>query len=115
MVGRDLRIGGDTVPLADAPAQGEDVIAYARPHQLDIDVDTTSGKGIAARIDRVILSGATARIELTGRIGTNGHAQSQHFEVEVTRQELADLGLAPGQPVRLTSSRLRVFPLQRGE
>jgi len=115
VVGRDLRIGDDAMPLAGAPPEGQDVVAYARPHELDIDVDASSQNGIAATIDRIILSGATARVELTGRIGTNGHAQSQHFEVELTRQELADLGLAPGQPVRLTSSRLRVFPLERSE
>jgi len=31
----------------------------------------------------------------------------------LTRQQLADLALQVGQPVRLTSSRLRVFPLER--
>jgi sulfate transport system ATP-binding protein len=58
-------------------------------------------------------SGATARVELTGLVGANGHGEPQHFEVEMTRQQLADLGLQPGQPVRLSSSRLRVFPLGR--
>lgn len=50
---------------------------------------------------------------LTGTIGTNGKAQPQHFEVELTRQQLAELALRPGQTVRLTSSRLKVFPLER--
>jgi sulfate/thiosulfate transport system ATP-binding protein len=115
VVGRDLKVGEDAVPLAEAPPDGQDVIAYARPHELDIDVDANSNRGIAAKIDRIILSGATARVELIGHIGTNGHAQSQHFEVELTRQQLAELHLAAGQPVRLTSSRLRVFPSERGE
>jgi sulfate transport system ATP-binding protein len=58
------------------------------------------------------VSGATARVELTCKTGVNGHAETQHFEVELTRDQLNDLGLQPGQPVRLTSSRLRVFPLE---
>jgi sulfate/thiosulfate transport system ATP-binding protein len=59
------------------------------------------------------VSGAIARVELTGLVGSNGHAEPQHFEVEMTRQQLAGLALQPGQPVRLTSSRLRGFPLER--
>jgi sulfate/thiosulfate transport system ATP-binding protein len=110
--GPNLRVGRDAVPLANASvANGEDVIAFARPHELDIVVDREAQEGLAVKVNRVLLSGATARVELTGVIGTNGHAEPQHFEVELTRQQLTDLGLQPGQPVRLTSSRLRVFPL----
>jgi sulfate transport system ATP-binding protein len=112
--GPNLRIGQDAVPLADAgAANGEDVIAFARPHELDIVVDRDAKEGLAVKVNRVLLSGATARVELTGVVGSNGHAEPQHFEVELTRQQLADLGLQPGQPVRLTSSRLKVFPLER--
>ena len=112
--GNNLRIGQDAVPLADAgAANGEDVIAFARPHELDIVVDRNAREGLAVKVNRVLLSGATARVELTGKIGSNGHAEPQHFEVELTRQQLSDLGLQPGQPVRLTSARLRVFPAVR--
>jgi sulfate transport system ATP-binding protein len=76
-------------------------------------VDGDASEGLAVKVNRVLLSGATARVELTGIIGSNGHAEPQHFEVELTRERLAELGLAAGQPVRLTSSRLRVFPLER--
>ena len=76
-------------------------------------MDQETRSGIGAKVDRILLSGATARVELTGRTGTNGDARDQHFEVEITRQELANRGIAPGQPVRLTSSRLKAFPLDR--
>ena len=112
--GRTLRVGDDAVPIAEADAhEGADVVAYARPHELEISVDQDARAGIGAKVDRILLSGATARIELTGRTGKNSDARDQHFEVEITRQELADLGIAPGQPVRLTSSRLKAFPLER--
>jgi len=65
------------------------------------------------KVNRVLVSGALARVELTGLVGANGHAEPQHFEVELTRARLDELGLQTGQPVRLTSSRLRVFPAGR--
>jgi sulfate transport system ATP-binding protein len=109
--GNSLRVGTDAVPLAEpSGAQGEDVIAFARPHELDILLDGGATQGFPATVHRVLVSGATARVELTG--GT-GNPEPQHFEVELTREQLAQLGLKPGQPVRLTSSRLRVFPLDR--
>ena len=112
--GDTLRVGNDAVPLAEpSGAQGEDVIAFARPHELDILVECSATQGFPAMVHRVLLSGATARVELTGVAGVNGPAEPQHFEVELTREQLGQLNLKPGQAVRLTSSRLRVFPLDR--
>jgi len=112
--GHGVRIGKDIVPLAQpAIADGEEVVAFARPHELDIVADCESSQGLAVKVNRVLVSGAIARVELTGLIGANGHAEPQHFEVELTRERLSELGLEAGQPVRLTSSRLRVFPLER--
>ena len=90
------------------------MVAFARPHELDILVDHQDARqGLSAKVNRVLLSGATARVELTGIVGSNGHAEPQHFEVELTRERLADLGLVAGQSVRLTSSRLKVFPAEQ--
>ncbi len=114
--GSSLRVCADAaVPVASSEAgPGEEVVAFARPHELDIVIDDQDARqGLSAKVDRVLLSGATARVELTGIVGSNGSAQPQHFEVEVTREQLADLGLVAGQSVRLTSSRLKVFPLER--
>ena len=102
------------MPLAEcACAHGEEVIAFARPHELDIVVGDDPAPGLPALVQRVLLSGATARVELTGPRGTDGTLELPHFEVEITRERLAALNLQPGQAVRLTSSRLRVFPLER--
>jgi sulfate/thiosulfate transport system ATP-binding protein len=112
--GQTLRVGKDAVPLtgSDLPS-GEDVVAFARPHEIDIVADGSTSEGLAAKVNRVLVSGAVARVELTGTVGVNGHAEPQHFEVELTREQLSGLDLQPGQPVRLTSSRLRAFPLER--
>ena len=112
--GDSLRVGNDAVPLAEpSGAQGTEVVAFARPYELDILVDCGAKEGFPVTVHRVLVSGATARVELTGTVCNNGPAESQHFEVELTREQLARLDLKPGQPVRLTSSRLRVFPLDR--
>ncbi len=114
MDGHGLRVGKDLVPLAQpAIADGEEVVAFARPFELDIVADGSLVEGLAVKVDRVLVSGALARVELTGLVGANGHAEPQHFEVELTRARLDELGLQAGQPVRLTSSRLRVFPAGR--
>jgi sulfate transport system ATP-binding protein len=112
--GHSLRVGNATVPLAEcAGTHGEEVIAFARPHELDIVLADEGAHGLPAQVRRVLPSGATARIELTGQRGPDGGPDPPHFEVEITRERLAELNLQPGQSVRLTSSRLRVFPSDR--
>jgi sulfate transport system ATP-binding protein len=115
--GDTLRVGDAVVPLAERSRVqiGEDVIAYARPHELDIVVDGDAREGVPASVRRVLLSGAVARVELVAAARDDGDpaAPPPRFEVELTRERLAQLNLQPGQAVRLTSSRLRVFPLER--
>jgi sulfate transport system ATP-binding protein len=118
--GEALRVGDAIVPLSERAGVrgGEDVVAYARPHELDIVVGGDArreGKdlGLPASVRRVLVNGAVARVELTGvRLGGDA-AEPPHFEVELTRERLAQLNLQPGQAVRLTSTRLRVFPVER--
>ena len=66
-----------------------------------------------ATVSRILDVGAVARVELSAPAhATNGSgkaAQPQYFEVELSAQKLSELNLAAGQPVRLVSSRLRVF------
>ncbi|MBU1365663.1 MAG: sulfate ABC transporter ATP-binding protein [Gammaproteobacteria bacterium] len=104
--GDSVRVGDDTLPHEPHDlAPGAEVVAFARPHELDIDTDPASTAGIAARINRVLAFGVTARVELDGSNGATG----QHFEVEITRQRVLELGLQEGQAVRLVPSRLKVF------
>ena len=85
--------------------EGPEVLAFARPHELDIVVDADASAGIAARVSRVLAFGITARVELDGVNGARG----QHFEVEITRERIERLGLAEGQAVRLLPSHLSLF------
>ncbi|MCE1240468.1 MAG: sulfate ABC transporter ATP-binding protein [Azonexaceae bacterium] len=108
--GQALRVGeNDIVPHADhAFDHGAEVVAFARPHELEIDIDPASTAGIAAQVSRVLSFGVTARVELEGVNGASG----QHFEVELTRDRVAELAIRNGQLVRLVPSRLKVFERQ---
>ena len=102
--GDGLRVGDDRLPHgAGQFGEGAEVVAFARPHELDIVVG--AGAGIAAQVSRILAFGVTARVELDGVNGARG----QHFEVELTRERVAALGLAEGQAVRLLPSHLSLF------
>ena len=95
------RLSSDKVAL-DA---GAEVVAFARPHELNIVVGGEDASGVPARISRILSFGVTARVELDGLNGSQG----QIFEVELTREEVGRLGLHEGQAVRLVPSRLSIF------
>lgn len=104
--GESVRVGDDTLQHeVNDFAHGAEVVAFARPHELEIDIDPASTAGIAARINRVLAFGVTARVELDDINGSSG----QHFEVEITRKRVLELDLQDGQAVRLVPSRLKVF------
>lgn len=104
--GEGLRVGDDHLHHGvRGLGQGAEVVAFARPHELDIVVDGSAGDGVAARISRILAFGVTARVELDGINGATG----QHFEVELTRERVAQLALEEGQSVRLIPSRLSLF------
>jgi sulfate/thiosulfate transport system ATP-binding protein len=104
--GESVCVGEDVLPHA-APelGHGVEVVAFARPHELDIVVDPAATGGVAARVSRILSFGVSARVDLDGVNGASG----ERFEVELTRERIVELGLAEGQGVRLVPSRLRVF------
>jgi sulfate transport system ATP-binding protein len=109
--GQSLKVGDDLIPAdINRLASGEAAIAFARPHELKISTDDSSKVGLAARVNRVLLSGAVARVELVGETVLNGSGRLPELEVELTREELAQLELSVGQRVRLVSQNLRAFP-----
>lgn len=106
-----LRVGPDRLPHSEERlAEGQSVVAFARPHEIKIVPTATAlPHGVTAKVARVLMFGALARIELKGCHLANGATDPPHFEVEVTRDELNDLNLVPGQEVALVASHLRVF------
>lgn len=111
--GQTVRVGEDTLHLGAPQSlpQGADVVAFARPHELEIVTDTQTTAGVGAKVSHVLSFGVTARVELDGMHTSAG----QHFEVEMTRERLAELALQEGQLVRLHPSHLKVFGAQEKE
>jgi sulfate/thiosulfate transport system ATP-binding protein len=106
-----VRVGPDLLPCAMGGwTQAADVIAFARPHEIDIVPNPDVIYGVAARIDRVLSLGAMARVELTALTQKDASGLPQRLDAELTQRELAGLGLSDGQSVRLVSRKLHVFP-----
>ena len=85
--GRNLRVGADLLPIAAGDvAEGKPVVAFARPHELEILPEPPGGGlGIAAKVNRIMSLGPVARVELSPRAALNG-AGPQFFEVELSRR-----------------------------
>lgn len=110
VAGGYLLVNGDRIALTGTGLpEGKNVVAYARPHELDIVVDGAGGVGVSARINRILDVGPVARVEL-GRSGTGDPAgEALCYEVELPLERVSQLNLSAGQPVRLVSAQLRVF------
>ena len=106
---RHLHVGEERLPLGqDGFQPGAEALGFVRPHELDIETNLAEKTGIAARIERVLAFGPTARVELTGA----ERESSRFYEVELSRERVAALNLANGQPVRLKPARIRLFAPQ---
>lgn len=104
--GSSLLTGDSVIALPHGlPEKTQEVAAYIRPHEFKIE---RGGVGIPARIKRILELGAVARVELSGA------AEGDFFEVELPGRDLAALGLAAGDDVRLTPTALRLFPIGGG-
>jgi sulfate transport system ATP-binding protein len=103
-----LRVGNDLLPHSRTDlSDGAPVVAFARPHDTEI-VKGTEGEGVAAKVNRILTSGAITRVELIAN-GDARQGKKDYFEVEVTPNDLAALGLATGEAVRIKSRRLSLF------
>ena len=99
-----VMVGNDSLPHDTRDlAHGDKVIAFARPHELDIVLDGNTG--IVAQINRILAFGVTARVELEATIEN----KLQHFEVELTQARVQQLGLQIGQQVRMVPNQLKIF------
>ena len=108
--GESIQVGNDKLKHdQSAISQGASVLAFARPHELDIVAENQSTDGVLAKIDRILSFGLNARIELSALSTADGGNAHQFYEVELPRLEVASRELAEGQQVRIVPSQLRVF------
>jgi sulfate transport system ATP-binding protein len=91
-----------------AQAHNRSASAYVRPHDLQVQRYTPGASGIVAKLERAIVMGPMARLELQPQApGLDGLAGL--VEAQLSAQEFQGLGLSEGQTVLLTPRRARVF------
>lgn len=105
-----LQVNTDRLPVLATDtvtdiAEGEEVVAFARPHELQIVPNVATGAGIQATISRILAFGPTARVELNDTA-----SRSVFYEVDIPAAHIATLQLHEGQAVRVAPLQLRVFP-----
>jgi sulfate transport system ATP-binding protein len=92
---------------------GQDVIAFSRPHDTEIVPDGQTADGVSARVNRILGNGSVARVELVAN-GEAREGRKDFFEVEIPGAEVQSLGLSAGQRVKLRGRKLSVFSNQNG-
>jgi sulfate transport system ATP-binding protein len=99
-----VSVGGIDVDVPARPAEGRPpLVAYARPHDIEINRIEQNGHGIEAVISRIYQAGPVVNLELTQRSG------GQVVEAEMTRQRYRELNLREGERISFVPRNLRVF------
>jgi sulfate transport system ATP-binding protein len=109
MDGQQIQVGNQNLGTNNEFADGTSVVAFARPHELDIVDKDSSQEGVIARIDRILSFGVNSRVELSALDKVTGEGLSQHYEVELPRSDVVGRGLKDGLEVRIVPSQLKVF------
>jgi sulfate/thiosulfate transport system ATP-binding protein len=112
--GRYVRVGDERLPIVGGNFHdGQEVIAFSRPHDTEIVADGAAQDGVSAKISRILGSGSVARVELVAN-GDARKGRKDFFEVELPGAEIQSLGLSTGQSVKLRGRNLSVFADQSG-
>jgi len=93
-----------------ATTQDAKALAFVRPHDLDVVPYRPGLAGIVATLDRAIVVGPVARLELLPE--ASGHAAPGHdtlVEAHMSANEFRDLGLKEGDKVVVSPQKARVF------
>ena len=100
----------------DSPEHGDaqhaKAFAYVRPHDLDVQRYAPGAEGIVATLDRAIVIGPIARLELIpveGAKQPGGPPADSLIEVQMPSQKFRDMGLKEGETLVLTPRKARVF------
>ncbi len=101
-----------------AGAQDAKAFAYVRPHDLDVERYVQGGgrdaegrpRGIVAKLDRAIVVGPIARLELVPVEAGQGPAgKNAVIEAQITAQQFREQALREGETLLVTPRRARVF------
>jgi len=100
-----------------ANAQNAQAFAYVRPHDLDVHRYQPGGEldaagrpqGIVARLDRAIVVGPIARLELMPVDVTHREGHDPLIEAQIPAQQFRDLGFQEGETLVVSPRKARVF------
>ena len=103
--GGQMQVGDWQLAAPDAPhAADAEALAFVRPADLAVSADAPGASGLPARLDRALVIGPFARLEL----GTL-EAPTQILEAHLNADEWRALNLQEGATVRVSPRRARVF------
>ena len=89
--------------LPNNSAADQEVMAFVRPHEIEVDLAGKDQSSALARVKRVLPIGSVVTVEL---VLVN---EGKEVQVELTRERYAALGLNPGEEVFLTPRGVKVF------
>ena len=93
-----------------ASAQDAQAYAYVRPHDLHVERYTSEGSGRVVQLQRAIVVGPIARLELQPLEDSGAQSGSdQLIEAQITAERFRELGLQEGDTVRVQPRKARVF------
>ncbi|MFM7698553.1 MAG: sulfate/molybdate ABC transporter ATP-binding protein [Limnohabitans sp.] len=94
------------VNLFKARNQGGETHTYIRPHDLDVRRYSPGDSGIVARLERALVVGSVARLEL---IANDENAAPEVIEAEIPAKEFRDHRYVEGELLVLTPRKSQVF------
>jgi sulfate transport system ATP-binding protein len=102
--GGHLHLGPVTVVAPEhSDADDRPATVFARPHEIEIERFSPGQEGIPAVLQRILLIGPTARLELERDDST------QIIEVEIAAERVRSLNLRQGETLLVRPSRMQVF------
>ena len=115
-----LHLDGVSIQTPEhADAQNAQAFAYVRPHDLDVhryqpgtatETDAAGRpQGIVARLDRAIVVGPIARLELMPVDSTPREGYDPLIEAQIPAQQFRELGFKEGETLVVSPRRARVF------
>jgi len=102
--GDGLQVDVPTLPGTRAVAEGA-AVAFARPHDLEVERYSPGADGVVADLVRHYLRGPNVLLELE----RTGSGSTEPIEVEVPRTQYERLGLRLGETLVVRPRALRVF------
>jgi sulfate transport system ATP-binding protein len=90
-------------------AQDAQALAYVRPHDLQVERYRAGGSGIVAELQRAIVVGPIARLELWPQTPSVTLGPDRLIEAQMSCERFAELGLRQGEKLLVSPRQAKVF------